>query len=130
MASSNIFGPATPRELTPEEAEHKRAIYERMSSRGRRFVDRQGYDAWDPFQEPKEPMDIRKDVGKRTTRELLRLFLREKGEAAGGASPGNLYSQGALECALGLINKEEKYRGVFDFCLWYADLLRKEGLNI
>ena len=28
---------------------------------------------------------------------------------------------------MGVITKDEKYRGVFDFCLWYYELLQKEG---
>ena len=37
------------------------------------------------------------------------------------------YGKGAMECALGVVNKDEKYQGIFDFCLWYHDLLKKEG---
>ncbi len=114
-------GPAAPPD--PEAETRKRGIYEAMSSRGRRYVDTIGYDAWDPFAEPKEPLDIRTDATKRTTRQLVRAFLQQhKPENA-----GNAYSQGVLDCALGIVGKDEKYRGVFEFCLWYADLLRREG---
>ena len=109
------------RVLTESEAEHKRAIYAAMSPRGRRFVDRMGYDVWDPFQEPKEPLDMRTDVTRRTTGQLVRLFLQGKDKA------GSQYSQGALDCALGIVNNDERYRGIFEFCLWYDTLLRKEG---
>jgi hypothetical protein len=105
-----------------DDAERKRAIYETMSPRGRRFVDRMGFEAWDPFQEPKDPLDIRTDATRRTTQQLVRKFLQSKRGAV-----DNAFSQGVLDCALGLVNKDEKFRGIFEFGLWYHELLRKEG---
>ncbi|MCC8195040.1 MAG: hypothetical protein LIP28_10380 [Deltaproteobacteria bacterium] len=120
----DIFGDAgDPRPLDAEAAARKRAIYEALGKRGKKYVDGLGYDAWDPFLEPKDPLDIRTDVTQRTTRELVRRFLQER--APDGA--GNAYRQGVLECALGLVNKDEKFRGMFEFCVWYAQLLRREG---
>ena len=119
----DLFGNAAPRELDASATIQKRAIYERMSARGKKYVDAMGFDTWDPFQEPKEPLDIRKDVTKRTTQQLVRRFLQE--QAPEGA--GNLYGQGVLDAALGIVNKDEKIRGVFEFCLWYDRLLRREG---
>ena len=46
--------------------------YERMNPRRRKFIDRIGYDEWDPFQKPNDPMDIRVDPSKRTTQQLFR----------------------------------------------------------
>lgn len=106
-----------------EDGARKRGIYEAMSARGKKYVDRIGYDKWDPFQEPKEPLDIRTDATRRTTRQLVHRFLRER--APDGA--GNAYGQGVLECALGLVNRDEKIRGAFEFCIWYERLLRREG---
>ena len=31
----------------------KKAIYEQLSPRRRKYIDRVGYEAWDPFQDPK-----------------------------------------------------------------------------
>ncbi len=119
-------GPSSPDSQAshaPEAEAKKRGIYEGMSPRGKRYVDKIGYEAWDPFAEPKEPLDIRADVGKRTTQQLVRAFLQE--HRPDGV--GNAYSQGVLDCALGIVNKDEKFRGVFEFCLWYDTLLRREG---
>ncbi len=110
-----------PRSFTPEEEEQKRLFYERMSPRRKKFIDRIGYDIWDPFEGPKDPMDIRTDVTQRTTQQLVREFLQKHGK-----DRGNDYSRGALECALGIVGKEEKYLGTLDFCIWYAELLEKE----
>ena len=88
------------------------------------FVDRIGYENWDPFQKPNEPLDMRTDVSQRTTQHLVNAFLKD---AAQKGPYGKAYSKGATECALGVVNKDEKYMGIFDFCRWYYDLLKKEG---
>lgn len=119
----DLYGEGAPRALSDDAETQKRGIYETMSARGKKYVDKIGYDKWDPFQEPKEPLDIRTDVTKRTTQQLVRRFLQEC--APEGA--GNAYSQGVLECALGIVSKDEKIRGVFEFCIWYEQLLRREG---
>ena len=89
-------------------------------------MDKIGYEKWDPFQEPKDPLDIRTDVTKRTTRQLVRRFLQEHAAPDGGGA-GNAYGQGVLDCALGIVSKDEKFRGIFEFCIWYEQLLRREG---
>ena len=51
--------------LSPEEEEkRKRAILESMSPRRRKHILKKGYDRWDPFEMPKDPIDIRKDKTK------------------------------------------------------------------
>ncbi|MBO4369461.1 MAG: hypothetical protein J5803_05125 [Desulfovibrio sp.] len=109
--------------LTEEQEALKRQIYEKMRPARRKFVDRIGYEHWDPFQEPNHPLDMRVDAGMRTTEQLLAQFLKSLGDETINPS----YRQGALDCVMGVITKDEKYRGVFDFCLWYYDLLAKEG---
>ena len=118
---SRFLDTNSPRPFSSEEEEQKRLFYERMSPRRRKFIDRIDYDLWDPFEGPKDPMDIRTDVTQRTTQQLVREFLQKHGK-----DRGNDYSRGALECALGVVNKEEKYLGTLDFCIWYAELLERE----
>ena len=124
MIPASVFRDGTRQTLTDEQEELKRDIYEKMNPRRRKFVDRIGYDNWDPFQKPNDPLDIRVDVTKRTTQQLVREFLQL---AAKKGQYSNAYGQGALECALGVVNKDDKYMGIFDFCLWYHELLKKEG---
>lgn len=124
LIPASVFRDGTPQKLTGEQEELKRQIYEKMHPRRRKFIDRIGYDNWDPFQKPNDPLDIRLDVTKRTTQQLVREFLQH---AAKKGQYSNDYGRGALECALGVVNKDEKYLGIFDFCQWYAELLRKEG---
>lgn len=124
MIPATVFRDGTPQELNEEQEGLKRDIYEKMSPRRRKFIDRIGYENWDPFQKPNDPLDIRLDVTKRTTQQLVREFLQL---AAKKGQYSNDYGRGALECALGVVNKDEKYLGIMDFCLWYRDLLQKEG---
>jgi hypothetical protein len=125
MIRATVYRDGTPREANAEEEAHKRAIYEKMPPRRRKFIDRIGYENWDPFQKPNDPLDMRLDVTKRTTGQLVREFLQQ---AEGKEERfGNEYRRGALECALGIVNRDEKYLGAFDFCVWYHALLQREG---
>ncbi|MDR2820564.1 MAG: hypothetical protein LBB60_08580 [Desulfovibrio sp.] len=105
-----------------DQEKFKREIYDKLNPRRRKFIDRIGYDAWDPFQKPNDPLDMRTDSGNRTIRQLVDAFLRE---AAQKGPYSHAYGIGALECALGLVNRDEKYAGVMDFCLWYHNLSEK-----
>ncbi|MDD6181555.1 MAG: hypothetical protein ACI33N_02255 [Desulfovibrionaceae bacterium] len=125
LIPATVYRDGTPQRLTPEEERMKREIYEKMNPRRRKFVDRIGYDEWDPFQKPNDPMDLRTDATQRTTHQLVREFLHH---AAKQGKSGEAYAKGALECAMGVVNKDDKYLGIFDFCLWYRDLLEKEGI--
>ena len=125
MIRATMYRDGTPQALTAEQEAAKRALYEKMAPRRRKFIDRIGYSQWDPFQKPNDPLDIRLDVTKRTTQQLVREFLQHA--AAREEQFGNDYRRGALECALGVVNRDEKYLGMFDFCLWYRNLLKEEG---
>jgi hypothetical protein len=104
-------------------AAKKKAIFDAMGRRGQQYILKKGYDKWDPFQEPKDPIDIRKDKTKRTSQTLIREFLSRVDQD----EYSNTYAQGALEMCMGIINQEERIRGMFDFAVWYKDLLKSEG---
>jgi hypothetical protein len=111
-------------EFTPEQEEkRKKAVFNSMSPRRQKHILKKGYDAWDPFQEPKDPIDIRKDRTKRTTQELVRMFL----QAQSLEKYSNEYGKGAFDICLGLINGDEISRGMFEFSVWYHELLKREG---
>ena len=122
-ASISLFAEEEQVILSEEEEKLKRAIYEKMNPRRRKFIDKIGYEVWNPFQPPKEPLDIRKDRGGRTLQELLRDFMRD----TNANDKGGEWKKGAMECALGIIRKDEKYQGIFDFCRWYLKIIEKEG---
>jgi hypothetical protein len=111
-------------EFSPEEVEkRKRAVFESMSPRRQKHILKKGYDKWDPFAEPKDPIDIRKDKTKRTTQMLVREFLQSRSSE----EYSNAYGRGVLEMALGIVNNDEYFKGVFEFGCWYRELLEKEG---
>lgn len=111
-------------DLSLEEAERrKKAVFDSMSPRRQKHVLKKGYDKWDPFEEPKDPIDIRKDKTRRTTQDLVREFLQTRS----GETQNNAYNRGVLEIALGLVNGDDRFRGMYEFACWYRDLLIKEG---
>ena len=113
------------RELTPEDAARKKAIFESMSPRRQKHILKKGYDEWDPFIEPQDPIDIRKDKTKRTSHQLITEFLH----ATKLEEYSNEYGRGAFDLCLGLINDNERYKGMYDFACWYKELLERENLN-
>jgi hypothetical protein len=110
-------------ELSPEEAEkRKKAVFDGMSPRRQQHILKKGYPQWDPFEEPKDPIDIRRDKTHRTTQMLVREFLQSR-----KAEPySNSYARGVLEIALGIINGDERFMGMYEFARWYHHLLEKE----
>jgi hypothetical protein len=112
------------KKISPEEEEiRKKAIFESMSPRRQKHILKKGYENWEPFQEPKDPIDIRKDKTKRTTQSLVREFLQTKSFE----EYSNAYGRGVFELCLGLINNDDRYRGMFEFSVWYQELLKREG---
>jgi hypothetical protein len=108
--------------LSPEEVERrKQAIFASLSARGRRYVERIGYDKWDPFEEPKDPIDIRRDPTKRTTQQLVREFLQSRPL---DAPYSNAYGQAVMEMAIGIVNDDERYQAMLDFATWYNAQLK------
>jgi hypothetical protein len=113
-------------EFSPEEAEkRKRAVFDGMSPRRQKHILKKGYDKWDPFEEPKDPIDIRRDKSKRTTQMLVREFL----QSCSAEEYSNAYGRGVLEMALGIVNEDDYFQGMYEFSCWYRDLLKKEGQN-
>ncbi len=111
-------------QISPEEEEkRKRAIFESMSPRRQKHILKKGYEKWDPFMEPKDPIDIRKDKTKRTTQQLVREFLQTKSSE----DYSNAYGGGVFEMCLGIVNDDDKYKGMLEFSIWYQELLKREG---
>jgi hypothetical protein len=112
-------------DLSNEEAFRKQAIFDGMAPRRQKQILKRGLDKWDPFQEPKDPIDIRQDKTKRTSHVLIREFLQN----LGADDYSTDYAKGAFEICLGIINENEKCQGMFDFACWYRELLIKEGVE-
>lgn len=113
--------------FTPDEVEkRKKVIFDSMGKRGQKQILKNGYDEWDPFEEPYEPVDIRVDVTQRTSQELIRAFL----QSVEHDGYSNEYGEGAFEVCLGIINGKEKHKGIYDFCVWYSNQLEAEGKSV
>ena len=111
--------------LSPEDAKRKKAVFDCMSPRRQKHILKKGYDRWDPFEEPKDPIDMRKDKTKRTSLSLIREFLQSRPSK----EYSNDFGRGAFDICLGIINKEERYIGMYEFSCWYYNLLKREGYN-
>ena len=107
-------------EFSKEAADRKKAIFDSMSPRRQKHIMKRGYDRWDPFIEPKDPIDIRRDKTKRTTHELVRDFLQQ----CGRDRYSDAYARGVLEIALGVVNNEDRFIGMYEFAAWYARQLK------
>ncbi|MBW2589866.1 MAG: hypothetical protein JRD71_03960 [Deltaproteobacteria bacterium] len=111
-------------EISFEEAEkRKKAVIDCMSPRRQKYILKKGFDKWDPFQEPKDPIDIRKDKTKRTSQMLIREFLQEVSQE----KYSNAYGRGVVDICIGIINGDERYIAMLEFANWYTELLKKEG---
>ena len=127
---ASILRTQRPRQLSADEEKLKRDLYEKISPRRRKFIDRIGYENWDPFPEPNEPNDIRTDVTKRTVQQLTQEFVMHKKNEArrlGLDEPSEAFLQGAMQAASGIVNKQDKFLGTYEFAAWYYKLLKKEG---
>lgn len=122
---ATVYRDSTPPELTEEQEKLKKDLYDKIPARRKKFIDKIGYENWDPFPKPNDPMEIRRDVSKRTSQELFREYFQNR---PADEVQSNAYRQAVLEMAIGIIAKDEKYLGFFDFAVWYYNLLEKEGL--
>ena len=101
--------------------QRKKAIFDSMGPRGQKHILKRGYEKWDPFEEPKDPIDIRRDSTKRTTQQLGREYLQQ----CGHEKYSNAYGRGVLEMALGIINQDDRFIGMYEFAAWYAEQLKQ-----
>jgi hypothetical protein len=103
--------------------EKKKAVFEAMSPRRQKHILKKvGYENWDPFEKPKDPIDIRKDQSNRTSQTLVREFLQSR--PMEGYS--NSYGRGVLEMAVGIVNDDDRFIAMYEFALWHRALLEKE----
>lgn len=101
----------------------KKAIFEGMSPRRQKYIqERVGYERWNPFEAPKDPIDIRQDRGGRTAMVLVNEFFKSRPPGVVSKS----YRQGVREMAIGVVNEDDRYAGMYAFCLWHSATLSKK----
>lgn len=105
------------------DADKKKSVFDSMSPKRQKYIiEKVGYDKWDPFEKPKDPIDIRRDKSKRTAQMLVREFLQSKSMD----QYSNNYGHGVLDMAIGIVNDDDRYIAMYDFALWHNELIRKE----
>jgi hypothetical protein len=100
---------------SPEHAAQKEAIYETLSARAKKYVAKVGYDAWDPFQQPNDPFDLRRFTTDKTARAMAMQFLQQRQEE----HYSNTYAKAVLDLCMGLVQNDERYLAMYEFCQWY-----------
>ena len=118
--------------LTPEEEEKKRAIFDGMSPKAQERILKKGYDDWDPFMKPKEPLGYKlrqeakgEEVILDSGHELYERFFAGRKITDYSAE----YVKGVLEIAEGIFREQDSYRGMYDFSCWYANWRKKEEME-
>lgn len=99
----------------------KQAIFDSMAARRQKQILKKGFENWDPFEEPKDPIDIRRDATRRTTQQLVGQFL----QACAPEDYSKAYGRGVLEMALGIINNDDRFVGMYEFALWHRAEVEK-----
>src|SRR4030042_2278019 len=103
--------------LSPEEAKKKREVFEAMSLKRQQRILNKGYENWDPFQKPKEPFD--KIKGKEGDRQRIMILSHQFLKELNLINPSNAFMQGVFEICKGIVEEDERYHGMLEFCLWY-----------
>lgn len=108
--------------LTPEEEKRKRELFEAMSPKSQRRILKKGYDQWDPFMMPKEPLAYKlkqeargEKVSLDSGHDLYERFFAERRISHYSAE----YVKGVLEMAEGVFRGQDRYQGMYDFSRWY-----------
>lgn len=108
------------------DSDKKQAIFDAMSPRRQKHIlNKIGYEKWNPFEKPKDPIDIRTDKTRRTSQMLVREFLQSR--PSEGYS--NSYGRGVLDMAIGIVNDDDRYLAMYEFALWHKALLEREGFE-
>jgi hypothetical protein len=111
--------------LSAEAEQRKKFIFDSMSPRVQKHILKKGYDAWDPFMEPNDPIDLRKGKLNRTALDLTRAFLADWAFS----DYSNAFGEGAWEICKGLVADDDRYKGMQAFSLWYEKELKKETME-
>ena len=110
--------------LDEEREKKKRAIFDRTGPRTQqRILKKMGHEKRDPYQEPRDPIDLREQKGKLMTSVLLRQFDLD----CDIKNYSDESIQAVKDMGKSLVKGEERYRAVYDFYCWYRKV--KKGLG-
>ncbi len=111
--------------LSPEEENRKRAVFEQMSPKRQEKILKKGYDKWDPFAPPRDPIDLRTDQTRHTAAMVVKKFLATHSME----EYSNAYGQGAWDICVGIMSDNDRYMGMYEFSCWYDEFLKKGDQN-
>jgi hypothetical protein len=110
--------------LDKEREKKKRAIFDSMApKRQQKIPEKTGFENWDPFQEPRHPIDLRDQRAKQMASVLFKKFALDSGIK----DYTDESIQAVKDISKGLIKGEERYKAMYDFCCWYRKA--KNGLR-
>lgn len=103
----------------------KKAIFDSMGKRSQKAIMKRGYDNWNPFEEPKDPIEIRKDRLGNTVAGIADGFFMAHPEK----KENNAYRKVVEEMALGVVTGDDRVRASYLFAMWYKELLAEAGIE-
>ncbi|MDY0132964.1 MAG: hypothetical protein RBR53_09880 [Desulforegulaceae bacterium] len=103
----------------------KKAIFDSMGKRTQSAILRKGFDSWDPFEEPKHPVEIRKDKTGNTVSGIVEKFFNDFPEKKGDSA----YRKIVEEMSLGVITGDDKIKARYVFSMWYKKVLEESGIE-
>ncbi|PID78020.1 MAG: hypothetical protein CSB21_02715 [Deltaproteobacteria bacterium] len=103
----------------------KKAIFDAMGKRAQRAIIRKGYERWNPFQGPNDPIEIRVDKTGNTVSSLVDKFF----DTYPDKKENNAYRKVVENMALGVVTDDDRVNASYLFSMWYKDLLEKAGIK-
>jgi hypothetical protein len=103
----------------------KKAIFDSMGKRAQNAIIKKGYENWDPFEEPKHPVEIRKDKTGNSVTGIVKKFF----EAYPEKKEDSAFRKVVEEMALGIITGDDRIKARYLFSMWYKNLLEDAGIE-
>ena len=107
--------------LSSEDEIRKKAIFDGMSKKRKERILKTGYDNWNPFVQPRDPIDIRLDKNRLTAIEVTRKYL----QSIKNRNCSKAYTQGVWEICMGIFQDTDRYKGMYEFSCWYSEFLNE-----
>jgi hypothetical protein len=103
----------------------KKAIFDSMGKRAQSAILKKGYELWNPFEEPKHPIEIRKDKTGNTVTGIVEKFFEAHPEKKGD----HAFRKVVEEMALGVITGDDRIKARYLFSMWYKKILEDAGIK-
>lgn len=112
--------------FTKEDIEkRKKDIFDAMGKRSQKAIMRKGYENWNPFEEPKDPIEIRLDKTGNTVSDLVEKFFM----AYPDKRENNAYRKVVEDMALGVVTDDDRIKATYLFSMWYRKMLDESGIK-